>query len=170
MKFASIIILLSFSFSFLLAQETIEQPPKIYNPDANALADISKAIDQAKKENKHVMIQVGGNWCPWCIKFHSYIKEHHELDSLIRANYIFLLVNYSREKQNLEVLQQLEYPQRFGFPVLIILDENGQRIHTQDSGYLEQDKSYNYDRVKRFILNWTKTSVNPDTYNKSIGK
>lgn len=37
---------------------------KIYNPDANAKKDIENVIAKAKKEGKHVLIQVGGNWCP----------------------------------------------------------------------------------------------------------
>ncbi len=39
----------------------------IYNPEADARADIASAVKQAKAENKHVLLQIGGNWCPWCI-------------------------------------------------------------------------------------------------------
>ncbi len=41
--------------------------PKIYNPDADAKADIAQAVKQAKAEGKNVLLQIGGNWCPWCI-------------------------------------------------------------------------------------------------------
>ncbi|GAB4280658.1 MAG: hypothetical protein Kow0068_04940 [Marinilabiliales bacterium] len=159
-------VIFLFTVNILLGQEKSKSSVNIYDPNSDAMKDIKKAIKKADLENKHVMIQVGGNWCPWCIKFHNYIKENRELDSLIQANYIFVLVNYSREQKNPEAMKFLEYPQRFGFPVLVILDNKGKRIHTQDSGYLEQDKSYNYDRVKRFIMNWTKSAISPENYEK----
>jgi thioredoxin-related protein len=52
------------------AQET-----KLYNPAANADADIKAAILEAKKENKYVLLQGGGNWCKWCIEFARFCKE-----------------------------------------------------------------------------------------------
>ena len=52
---------------------------KIYNPAANAQADIDAAAAKAKKENKHIFVQVGGNWCVWCIRFHNLVEETPEL-------------------------------------------------------------------------------------------
>ena len=43
------------------------------------------------------------------------------------------------------------YPQRFGFPVFIILDDKGNRIHTQNSEYLEEGKGYNKDKIAEFF-------------------
>ena len=55
----------------LLAIGLIAQT-QIYNPNADAKSEIENAVKQAKKENKHVLVQVGGNWCPWCVKLHNY--------------------------------------------------------------------------------------------------
>lgn len=141
-----------------------ENSIKIYNPDADAETELIKAIEQAQKYNKHVFIQLGGNWCSWCIKFHKFVKENHDLDSIINANYIVLKINYSREKQNTEIFEKFEYPQRFGFPVFVILDSTGKRIHTQNSGLLEKDKSYDIKKVKYFFLNWTAKAIDPEQY------
>jgi len=128
-----IICILSLSLS---AQQTV----KIYNPDADAKADVSAAVAKAASEGKHVFLQIGGNWCPWCVKFHKMITEDAKLDSLIRANYVVVKVNYSKENNNHELLASLGYPQRFGFPVFVVLDEKGKVLQTPGSGYLEQDK------------------------------
>ena len=50
-----------FSFFFCLAYTK-----EIYDPSADAMADISRAVTIAKKSNKHVFVKVGGNWCGWC--------------------------------------------------------------------------------------------------------
>ena len=59
--------------------------PKLYHPEANAQADLALAIQQAKVENKHVFIQIGGNWCIWCLKFHGLIHENKSLDSFVEC-------------------------------------------------------------------------------------
>jgi thioredoxin-related protein len=137
---------------------------KIYNPKADAKAEIEKVVAQAKKEGKHVLLQVGGNWCPWCIRLHKYFEEQPEVNQLIKDNYVFLEVNYSKENKNKEVMKSLEYPHRFGFPVLVVLNSDGQRIHTQNSGNLESGKGYDLKKVKSFLYNWRPDALNPANY------
>ena len=144
--------------SYLFAQE---EGIQIYNPDADAKANIATAVERAKADNKHVLLQIGGNWCPWCIKLHGFMAEDSQIDSLMNADYVRVMVNYSKENKNDEVMKELGYPQRFGFPVLVILDEEGQRLHTQDSWFLEKDKSYDREKVLHFLEMWSYWAVNP---------
>jgi hypothetical protein len=105
--------------------------PPLYDPSADAAADISRAVKEAKAEHKHVLLQAGGNWCSWCIEFDRFLHTHTSLDSLAD---------------------------------IIILDQNGNRIHTQNSEYLEQGKSYNEQRVMDFLLQWTPQALDPALY------
>ncbi len=136
----------------------------LYNPSADAAGELQQAIKQARDSNRHVLVQVGGNWCPWCLKLHGFIESHAKVDSILRADYILLRINYSPENKNTEVLASLGYPQRFGFPVLLVLDGNGKRLHTQDTGYLEKDDSYDEEKLNRFLLNWNVRAVDPRQY------
>lgn len=159
MKYISLTFLLLFPLA-VFCQDSI----KLYNPAADAVKELGIAVQSATDQNKHVLIQVGGNWCPWCIMLHQFIQENEVLDSIIKADYILLRINYSKENKNPQVLSQLEYPQRFGFPVLVILDQNGKRLHTQDTGYLEKEKTYDSDKIKRFLLGWNKAATDPKSY------
>ena len=140
------------------------QYKKVYDTKADAKADIKEAIELAQKEGKHVFLQIGGNWCPWCIKFHNFIEADSELKTYMNNNYEVVKVNYDRENRQEELLTTLEFPQRFGFPVFVILDSKGNRIHTQNSAYLEKDKSYNKDVVLGFFKNWSPTATDPASY------
>jgi thioredoxin-related protein len=142
------------------AQE-VKETKKIYNPDANAKEEISKAIRTAKAEGKHVFVQIGGNWCPWCLLFHAYINEEPEIKKYIADNYVFTLLNYSKENKNIDLLKEYRNPGRLGYPVFLILDGKGQLIHTQDSGLLEEGKGYNKDKVMTFLRNWTPAAIDP---------
>jgi len=137
---------------------------KVYNPEANANEDLSVAIESAKGENKHVLLQIGGNWCPWCLRLHKFITEDKVLDSLMRADYIVLKINYDKEGRSSSIMESLDFPQRFGFPVIVILDSMGNRIHTQNSAYLEKDKSYDRKKLIDFLKQWTVRAVDPKTY------
>ena len=59
------------------------------------------------------------------------------------------------------------YPQRFGFPVFIILDGKGQRLNTQNSEYLEDGKkSYDQKKVLSFLEQWSPKAMLPEAYSK----
>ena len=73
-------------------------------------------------------------------------------------------VNYSKENKNANLLANLKFPQHFGFPVLVVLDETGTRIHTQNSAYLEQDKGYSKEKMVGFLKKWTSGAIDPANY------
>jgi len=159
-------LLLILSLSLLTLGSFAQKTYKYYNPEANAKTDLKKAITKADAENKHVFVIIGGNWCPWCIKFSKYIEQETEIKNLLEKEYVIIKVNYSKENKNMDVLEDLQYPNRFGFPVFVILDKDGKKIHTQDSGYLEKDKGYDKAKVSRMLKNWTTTALDPETYKK----
>ena len=138
--------------------------PKIYSPHANAQTDIAEAIKKAKAEKKNVLIQAGGNWCGWCIEFNRFSHADRQIDSLLKADFIVYHLNYSPEQKNLTVLARYKFPQRFGFPVFLLLDEQGNLLHTQNSAYLEQGKSYNKGKVLEFLTHWNRVALSAATY------
>ena len=140
------------------------QAVKIYNPEADVFSAINQGLVRAKAENKHLFLQIGGNWCPWCIKFHKLCVEDPEIKEELQKNYIFILVNYSKENRNLAELKKLGYPQRFGFPVFVIIDAHGKRIHTQNSSYLEDGNGYSKKKVLEFMSQWSPEALDPSHF------
>jgi thioredoxin-related protein len=142
------------------------QKVNLYNPEANASKDIASAIAKAKKDGKHVFLQIGGNWCPWCVKYHNFVDANAEIKDYVDKNFVVLKVNYSPENKNLDVLAKLGYPQRFGFPVFVVLDGNGNRIHTQNSAFLEEGDGYSKEKVLQFYKHWSPAALDPKNYDK----
>jgi len=152
------IVLLIVSMAFFFVAQA-QQPVKIYNPLADAKSDVASAVQRAGESGRHVFIQIGGNWCKWCVRFHKFVNEDAKLDSLLKANYEVVLVNFSKENENRAILATLDYPQRFGYPVFVILDGKGNRIHTQDSGFLEDGEGYSHEKVERLFLMWSADAI-----------
>jgi thioredoxin-related protein len=147
-----------------IAKASIADTGKLYNPKANAAKDIAEAVQQAKKQNKLVLIQAGGNWCSWCIRFNKFVHEDAQLDSAVKANYIVYHLNFSPENKNEAIFKNYGYPQRFGFPVFLVLDGAGKLLHTQNSVYLEEGKGYSKKKVLEFFDGWKTDSFNPEHY------
>lgn len=142
---------------------------KVYDEEINQLEQIDKAVAQAKREGKFVICQLGGNWCPWCLKFADYISKDSDIAKIINDNFVYIHVNYNPRmakskdeavaKRAAALMKRLDNAGRFGYPVFIVLDKNGKVIHIQDSGYLEEGEGYNKEKVMRFFKNWTPKAV-----------
>lgn len=138
---------------------------KLYHPNADVVNEFAAALIKANMEKKHVMMQIGGNWCKWCYRFDKFCKSNSTIDSLLKADYVILHVNYSKENKNLPFLETLAYPQRFGFPVFIITNPNGERLHTQTSVLLEDGKeSYSSEKIIDFLKNWNVNALDAKNY------
>ncbi|MDO5760268.1 MAG: DUF255 domain-containing protein [Bacteroidota bacterium] len=143
----------------LFANEIFAQT-KPYDESIDALSQIKEAVTQAKKENKYILCQVGGNWCKWCLIFAELSQNNEEIKQIIDENFVYIHVNYSNKNKNMEAMRMLKNPARFGFPVFVILDSEGNYLHTQNSVYLEEDKGYSVKKVLDFLSQWTPKSVN----------
>jgi thioredoxin-related protein len=137
---------------------------KLYKPAENAEDKIREAQQLARKEGKHIFIQVGGNWCIWCARFNELLETDRAIDSVVRANYVVYHLNYSPENRNEKLLEKYRFPQRFGFPVFLVLDADGKLIHTQNSGYLEQGKGYDTKAILGFLNDWSPRALDPGQY------
>ena len=138
---------------------------KVYDEKVNPMEQIDNALATVKNtgSKKYVVCQVGGNWCPWCLRFADFISKDSDILKVINDNYVYLHVNYNPRNSNNEtatrLMKRLNNPQRFGFPVFVILDSDGKVVHIQDSSFLEEGKSYNKEKVLRFFKCWTPSVV-----------
>jgi len=155
-----VFFLMAFSFSSY-AQE---DKNLIYHPDADAKKEMASALATAKAENKNVVLMVGGNWCRWCKMFEKFKTEKAKVDSTLKKDFVFLHINYSKENKNEALLATLDFPQRFGFPVFLILDKEGKRLHTQNSAYLEEGEGYSEERTIDFLHQWNVEALDPENY------
>jgi thioredoxin-related protein len=152
-----VIVFLISSVMTLKAQEA----KKLYDPSLDGMKQIKEAISIASKEGKHVLIQYGGNWCSWCIKFDGFCKADTAITKIITKNYVPVKLNYDPTNKNDAANAFLGNPTRFGFPVFIIIDGKGKVLHIQDSSLLEEGSGYNKQKVTGFFSQWTPMAIIP---------
>lgn len=138
----------------ILEKDTLSYP---YHPEANAQEDLDKLIVQATKESKHIVIQAGGNWCIWCLRFNDYIHKTTEINTYLQNNYLYYHLNYSKENKNEEVFRKyVPDSLKLGYPFFIVLNSSGEVLKVQESGGFEDGKSYNKEKVMQFFKTWAK--------------
>ncbi len=137
------------------AAEEKARLPKPYDPKENAEEKIASLVKIAQAENKNIILQAGGNWCIWCLRFNQFVLETPELKKLTDDNYLYYHLNYSPDNKNEKVFAQYGNPgETYGYPVFIILDKNGNMIHVQSSEVFEEGKGYSVEKVKAFFNEW----------------
>ncbi len=140
---------------------------KVYDESIDPMEQIDKAVVRAGQEGKFVICQVGGNWCSWCLRFADFITSDSTISKVIEDNYVYIHVNYSPRRsagagdaeKDAALMQRLGNPGRFGYPVLVVLDSEGNVMHIQDSVFLEEGSGYNQKKVLRFFNSWTPKTV-----------
>lgn len=150
-----------------MALGTFAQKAKVYDETIDPDVQIVEAVAKAQKDGKFVVAQLGGNWCKWCIRFARFVDGDPELKKYVDDNFEFIHVNYNPRSEDSSIdkaatekaLRRLGNPVRFGYPVLVVLDSEGNVLHTQDSGLLESGDGYDKEKVMRFFELWSPSAV-----------
>lgn len=123
-----------------------------YDPARNAAADFEATIKLATQSGKGILLQVGGAWCGWCRALDRFAHEKPAVAAFLRDNYVIMKVNMSEENRNTEFLAR--FPKIRAYPHIFVLSSDGSLLHSQDTGLLEEAKSYSETKFLEFLSRW----------------
>lgn len=127
------------------------EKPAIYDANADAKEQIAEAVAKAKKENRRVLIQWGGNWCGWCIQLHDHMRADKDLRRKLLYEYDLVHIDIGSFDKNIDLASSLGADIKAnGVPFLTILDADGKPIANQETGSLEapDDPKVSHDSAK----------------------
>jgi thioredoxin-related protein len=138
-----------------LDRTTLPMYSLYFNKHTNPHKDLAVALKKAKKENKNILLLVGGNWCPWCRSFDSFLEKNKELEKLFYTSFEVVRVYYGSgiSKEGQTLLKQ--FPNLGETPSIYILDNNAKLLHTQKSSMLELGYSYDKKKLEEFIKKYS---------------
>lgn len=122
------------------AEPAKEKRPKVYDEAADAKQQIAAALAKAKRDNQRVLIQWGGNWCPWCLLLHHTMTTDQQLQHEILYEYQLIHVDAgSGGDKNVDLASSYGADLKsFGYPFLTILDADGKPVANQETSALER--------------------------------
>lgn len=96
--------------------------------------DYAKALEQAKTENKPVLLDfTGSDWCGWCIKLEKEVFSTTKFKHYAKAKLVLVKVDFPRKttlpaeiaEQNKKLAEQYGIQ---GFPTIVVLNSEGKKI------------------------------------------
>jgi len=132
-----------------VAKTTQKLEREKFDPKRNPNTDLQNAIIKAGKENRRIILDVGGEWCGWCIKMDKYFLANPALTRVRDRDFIWIKVNFSPENENKEFLSK--YPEITGYPHLFLLETDGSFLHSQGTAELEEPSNI-------VLTNWEKAN------------
>ncbi len=81
------------------------------------------------------------------------LNTNAAVSRIVKEHYVVVLIDVDRG-HNADVVKQYDNPTRFGLPVLVVLDSDGKRLTTQDTGQLEQGDHHDPAKVMAFLEKW----------------
>jgi len=131
--------------------------PKLYDPKADAKAEIAKAIKQAARGHKRVLLVFGGNWCPDCHVL-DYRFHQEPAKSLVEQNFLVVHVDIGEGEgkyaKNTDLADKYRIPLKRGVPAIAVLSESGQLLYSQQNGEFEAQRRLDPQEIVRFLEQW----------------
>ncbi|RLA07155.1 MAG: thiol-disulfide isomerase [Gammaproteobacteria bacterium] len=125
-----------------------------YIPNRVAEEDFKFAIKTAKSSDKRILMEIGGDWCPWCNALDAFFIDNSDLKSLMHDNYVVVKIYRGKENYNSNFLAQ--FPKILGTPHFFVLKPDGSLLHSQGTEVLEKGRSYDKLKLQTFLKRWIK--------------
>lgn len=153
------------------AQPTAKkEKPKLYDESADAKQQIADALAKAKKNNRRVLVQWGGNWCGWCIMLGDLYKKDTDIAKELLYEYDVVHVDAGKNNKNMDLGTSYGADlAKHGFPFLTILDADGKVLVNQETSSLEnKDQNANPGHDAKMVLALLKKHQAPALNGQSI--
>lgn len=139
--------------------------PKIYDTKADGDKQIAEALAKAKRDHKRVLLKFGANWCVWCHRLHELFKFDKAIAKKLLYEYEVVLIDVDTvdgKQHNAEISKRYGDAAKLGLPALVVLDADGKRLVTQETGSLEKGDHHDPAKVLAFLEKWQAKPASAD--------
>ena len=122
----------------------------IYKEDGKGLERVEQAMAAARRDNKRILLKIGGNWCGWCYTLHDLFQKDKAIQTLLRDEYELVMIDSKADKPVTEEWQIKPN----GYPYLAVLNLTGKKVVEQETGSLEIGDRHDPNKVRTFLEKW----------------
>jgi len=122
----------------------------IYQEDGKGMERVGQALVTARRENKRVLLKIGGNWCGWCYRLHDLFHTDKAIQKILSEEYELVAIDSRADKPVIEKWQIKPN----AYPYLTVLDSMAKKVIEQETGSLEIGDKHDPKKVKAFLEKW----------------
>lgn len=168
LSFTLLLLMHSISFANASPETTAGLPiySKVYDDQRDPFKDATAALALAKKTNRQVLIEIGGNWCSWCHKMDNFLAKHPDVFEALHSQYVLLKINVSDSNENNDFMESL--PPVLGYPHMYVSTAQGKMILSKDTAELLNENNYSKPQWLSFLNQWSVNATKPINSSKQI--
>jgi len=117
--------------------------------------NLEKAVEQAKKENKAVLVNfTGSDWCIWCKRLSSEVFQQKEFKEYADESLVLVMLDFPRSIEQSQETQSYNrnLAQKYGiqgFPTILIFNNQGKMVG--QTGYLPGGPEKYIQNIKSYL-------------------
>ena len=143
--------LLLFIFLFTSCNNGQSASKDVLNWESN----LEQAIEQAKKENKAVLVNfTGSDWCIWCKRLSSEVFQQTAFEAYAKESLVLVMLDFPKNISQSEETQNYNrnLAQKYGiqgFPTILIFNDQGKLAG--QTGYQPGGPEKYIDHIKSYL-------------------
>ncbi len=130
---------------------------QVYDSHRDPFKDLGFAKEQAAAQHKNILLDVGGNWCPWCLIFDRQVHTEPNRSLLIKG-FVMVHVNhgifFSGNGKFMKTLPPVN-----SYPHLFVMSPEGKILKDENMSDVSPDdkhaKAYDETKIQTFLKQWT---------------
>ncbi len=170
-RFLTLAVVLGAAPSAAVGQEkptTAAKKASIYDKSADVHAQVEKAKEVARHNDKRILVMFGFETCGWCHKLHELFASDENIRKTLSYEYALVMVDINApgadtlQKTCKAALSPEELQKGVGYPFLSVLDSDGKVLTAQRTDPLEEGDHHNPGRVQEFLTKWAVPAKDAD--------
>lgn len=148
-----------------LAQISADQMARngvVYDPNADAHADIQRAIDRARREQKLVLLDFGADWCIDCVVLARHFEDPR-VKPYLDAHFVVVRVNVGAWDVNLDIARAYGDPIAKGIPAVVVITPDQRMVVSTGGGELANARLTTNDDILVLLKQWVAQSAQTGT-------
>lgn len=132
--------------------------PRPYDGNFDAMSVVDEALEQARTENKRLLLVLGGNWC-----HDSRGLAHHFEDDTVAAtlaeHYVLRHIDVGWRDQNHAVMRRFNVPAVYGTPTVFIIDAASEELLNRETrSDWTSAASRPVEEVRAYFADWARNT------------
>jgi len=140
---------------FILLFTSCNNGQSASSDDLNWNGNLEKAIEQAKKENKAVLVNfTGSDWCIWCKRLSAEVFDQKEFEEYAEKSLVLVMLDFPKDIAQTQEIKEYnnKLAQKYGiqgFPTILLINGNGQLV--AQTGYQPGGAAKYVEHLKAYL-------------------
>lgn len=136
--------------SLALFAATAIAAPQAYDEAADAKAQVSQALADAKASKQPVLLIFGANWCPDCVALDNALKTGKNAELMARE-FKVVKVDVGNFNKNTDIAAAYGNPIKKGIPAAVVVSPDNQVLYATRAGELSNARRMSETGVHDFF-------------------